>query len=130
METTIDWIPADERLPFDGAGVVAAVTGRYPAEPGVDPDPLIGPEFWIVLPMYFRSVHPVEGTGEVVLDCFIDADQVLRRPPGGETTPRSRAIPPTAGVRSTTITNAISAPQRTSGFERSSSNTIAAYFVP
>ena len=52
------------------------------------------------------------------------------RPPGAETTPRSRAIPPTAGVRSTTITNAISAPQRTSGFERSSSNTIAAYFVP
>ena len=59
-----------------------------------------------------------------------DRTLVERRPPGGSTTPRSRAIPPTAGVRSTTITNAISAPQRTSGFERSSSNTIAPYFVP
>lgn len=79
----IDWIPADERLPFDGAGVVAAVTGRYPAEPGADP--VTGPEFWIVLPMYFRDVHPVEETGEVVLNCFVDSDRVLRRPPGGGT---------------------------------------------
>jgi hypothetical protein len=32
------WIRADERLPHDGAGIIAAVTGRYPGEPEDDPD--------------------------------------------------------------------------------------------
>jgi len=41
-----------------------------------------------------------------------------------------RAIPPTAGVRRTTMTNAMIAPYRTSGVARSSSNMGAAYFVP
>ena len=37
-------------------------------------------------------------------------------------------MPPTAGVSSTTITSAIAAPYRTSGFARSS--LMSAYFVP
>ena len=45
MKTTIEWIRADERLPADGAGIVAAVTGRYPGEPDDDPDSLDGQEF-------------------------------------------------------------------------------------
>src|SRR6185312_15516399 len=42
---------------------------------------------------------------------------------GWSTTPRSRAMPPTAGVSRTTMPNAISAPQRTSGLARRSENT-------
>lgn len=46
METTVEWIRADERLPRDGAGIVAAVTGRYPGEPDDDdPGSLDGQEF-------------------------------------------------------------------------------------
>ena len=53
------------------------------------------------------------------------------RPPGAVTTPRRRAMPPTAGVRSTTTTNAISAPQRTSGFDAQLfEHATRAYFVP
>src|SRR3569833_2334526 len=36
-----------------------------------------------------------------------------RRPPGASTTPSTRALPPTAGVRRTTTANATSAPQTT-----------------
>ena len=54
--------------------------------------------------------------------------RLSRRASGVSTTPRSRAMPPTAGVSSTTITSAIAAPYRTSGFARSS--LMSAYFVP
>lgn len=80
MRTTVEWIRADERLPDDGAGIVAAVTGRYPGEPDGDPDSLDGQEFWLVLPMYFRRVHPVEETGELIENCFYDSDGVVRLP--------------------------------------------------
>ena len=46
------------------------------------------------------------------------------RPPGLSTTPSSRAIPPTAGVSSTTMTSARSAPQTTSGCSVSSSQKV------
>jgi len=86
METTVEWIRADERLPGDGAGIVAAVTGRYPGEPDDDdPDSLDGQEFWLVLPTYFRRVHPVEDTGEIIENCFYDSDGVIRFPVGRPT---------------------------------------------
>jgi hypothetical protein len=85
MKTTVEWIRADERLPYDGAGIVAAVTGRYPGEPDDDPDSLSGQEFWLVLPMYFRRRHPVDETGEVIENCFYDSDGVIRFPVGRPT---------------------------------------------
>src|SRR5262245_6231723 len=48
--------------------------------------------------------------------------RLSRRASGRSTAPSMRAIPPTAGVRSTTMTNAMRAPYRTSGVARSSSN--------
>ncbi|MGI5371895.1 AQJ64_40280 family protein [Streptomyces iakyrus] len=80
MNTTVEWIRADERLPYDGAGILAAVTGRYPGEQEDDPDSLSGQEFWLVLPMYFRRIHPVEETGEIIENCFYDSDGVVRFP--------------------------------------------------
>jgi hypothetical protein len=80
LQATITWHPVGERLPHDGAGIVAAVTGFYPGEPGEDPEP-----FWLVLPMYFRHVHPDEETGEVIMDCFYDSDGIVRLPLGGST---------------------------------------------
>jgi hypothetical protein len=86
METTVEWIHVSDRLPYDGAGVVAAVTGHYPDDPDDDdPDSLSGKEFWLVLPMYFRSNHPVEETGEVIKNCFYDSDGVVRLPLGRPT---------------------------------------------
>jgi hypothetical protein len=86
MEMPIEWVPAGERLPDDGAGILAAVTGRYPVDPDDDdPDSLSGQDFWLVLPMYFRRRHPVEETGEVVENCFFDSDAVVRLPVGGST---------------------------------------------
>jgi hypothetical protein len=90
VETTIEWVDARERLPYDGAGIVAAVTGRYPTDPrdddpDDDPDSLSGQDFWLVLPMYFRRIHPVEDTGEIIENCFFDSDGVVRLPVGGTT---------------------------------------------
>ncbi|MFJ8934348.1 AQJ64_40280 family protein [Streptomyces sp. NPDC102365] len=83
MNTTIEWIRADERLPYDGAGIIAAVTGRYPGEVEDDPDSPFGKEFWLVLPMYFRSLHPLEESEEVIENCFYDSDGVVRFPING-----------------------------------------------
>lgn len=82
MKLTMEWnwISVDERLPHDGAAVVAAITGRYP------PDcPVGAQDFWLVLPMHFRTVHPVEDTDEVIENVFIDPDDVVRSPLGGST---------------------------------------------
>jgi hypothetical protein len=86
MKTTIEWTQVGEGLPGEGACVLAAVTGRYRVDPDDDdPDSLRGQEFWLVLPVYFRHFHPVEETGEVIEDCFVDADEVVRHPHGGST---------------------------------------------
>jgi hypothetical protein len=85
MKMTVEWIHAGERLPYDGAGAVAAVTGHYPGDVEDDPDSLSGQEFWLVLPTYFRRLHPVEETVEVIENCFFDADGVVRLPLGGST---------------------------------------------
>ncbi|MEU3711706.1 AQJ64_40280 family protein [Streptomyces catenulae] len=81
--TTVEWIRADERLPRNSDCVIAAVTGRYPSDPGEDPEPFSGQEFWLVLPMHFSSIHPVEETGEIIENCFHDPDGVIRFPLGG-----------------------------------------------
>lgn len=85
MKVTIEWISVEERLPHDGASVAAAVTGRYPVNECDDSDPLSGQEFWLVLPMHFRTWNPVEGTDEIIENCFVDADEIVRHPLGGAT---------------------------------------------
>lgn len=85
MKMTIEWVSVHERLPHDGASVAAAVTGRYPVDECDDCGPLSGLEFWLVLPMHFRCCHPVEETGEVIENCFVDADEVVRGPVGDTT---------------------------------------------
>lgn len=57
---TCSWIDARRERPRDGELVLAAVTGRYPASP--DEAPSSEQDFWLVLPMHFRQVHPIEGT--------------------------------------------------------------------
>ena len=39
-----------------------------------------------MLPTYFRRVHPVEETGEIIENCFFDSDGVIRLPVGRPTT--------------------------------------------
>lgn len=73
MKATVEWIRADEEFPPEGICVAAAVTGRYPD----------GERFWLVHPAYFTRTHYVEETGEVVEDCFVDSDRVIRFPLGG-----------------------------------------------
>lgn len=73
MKAAIEWIGVGDGLPGDSASVLAAVTGRYPD----------GQQFWLVLPMFFRRLHPVEETGEVLENCFVDPDYIVRFPPGG-----------------------------------------------
>jgi hypothetical protein len=83
MKATIEWIGVDDGLPGNSASVLAAVTGRYPADPGAEPESSSGEQFWLVLPMFFRWLHPVEETGEVLKNCFVDPDHVVRFPRGG-----------------------------------------------
>lgn len=77
LSTVVTWVDARERLPHSGAPVAAAVTGRYPAEPGS----ASGDEFWLVLPMYFTALHwGKDGTEHH--DCFVDSDGIVRLPYG------------------------------------------------
>jgi hypothetical protein len=80
MDTTITWIDARHENPPDGQLVLAAVTGRYPADgEGVSsPDR----DFWLVIATHFRALSPVEGTDLVVRDRYWDSDGVIRRPYG------------------------------------------------
>ncbi|GAA2520557.1 AQJ64_40280 family protein [Winogradskya humida] len=70
-DAIITWIDARLENPPDGVPVLAAVTGRYPADEG---------DFWLVMALHFRSVHPVEGTDQVIRDRYWDSDQVTRKP--------------------------------------------------
>ncbi|MFD6949596.1 hypothetical protein A6A08_07385 [Nocardiopsis sp. TSRI0078] len=71
----VDWVDVEERLPHEGAAVLGAVTCRYRD----------GKDVWLVLPMHFRRIHPDESTGAEIRNVFIDADDVLRKPYGGDT---------------------------------------------
>ncbi|WP_460073469.1 AQJ64_40280 family protein [Streptomyces sp. YKOK-I1] len=72
VDTVVEWVDARERLPRSGTPVAAATTGRYPD----------GEEFWLVLPMYFTTLHLAED-GTEHHDCFVDSDRVVRLPRGG-----------------------------------------------
>ena len=76
------WHDARNSNPNDGDLVLAAVAGRYRTEPGEAPSP--EQDFWLVLPMHFRHLHPVEDTDLVLHDRYLDADRVVRRPLGAE----------------------------------------------
>lgn len=77
----VEWISTGERLPHDRAAVLGAITGRYPGAGFAQP----GKEFWLVLPMHFRSIHFDEDDDTEIENCFVDADDVVRKPLGGET---------------------------------------------
>ncbi|MCT2585801.1 AQJ64_40280 family protein [Actinophytocola gossypii] len=85
MKTTIEWVSVKDGFPEDGYSVAAAVTGRYRVDHCDPPAEISGLEFWVVLHMYFRREHPVEETGEIIENCFVDADYVPRQPLGGTT---------------------------------------------
>ncbi|TKV57050.1 amine oxidase [Nakamurella flava] len=76
----IGWVDARRRQPRDGQLVLAAITGRYPPEPGRSPSP--DDDFWLVLPMHFCAVHVIEPGDPVLHDCYLDADRVVRFPAG------------------------------------------------
>ena len=77
MDAVVEWVDVREGLPRNGAPVAAAVSGRYPPEPG---EP-VGEDFWLVLPMYFTARHFGED-GTEYRDCFVDSDRVVRLPYG------------------------------------------------
>ena len=82
MEVTTTWHDARDSTPTDGDLVLAAVAGRYRTEPGEAPSS--EQDFWFVLPMHFRHLHPVEDTDQVLHDRYLDADRVVRKTFGAE----------------------------------------------
>ena len=79
MDAVVEWVDARARLPRDRDGwpVAAAISGRYPPEPGE----ASGEDFWLVRPMYFTSRFVAED-GTEYRDCFVDSDRVVRLPYG------------------------------------------------
>jgi hypothetical protein len=77
MDAVVEWVDARERLPGSGYPVAAAVSGRYPPEPGE----ASGQDYWLVLAMYFTNLHIAED-GTEYRDCFVDSDRVIRLPYG------------------------------------------------
>jgi hypothetical protein len=96
MDAVVEWVDARERLPRPGRPVAAAVSGRYPAEPGE----ASGQDFWLVLAMYFTDRHITED-GTEYRDCFVDSDRVIRLPygrPGAESVTHWAALPDLPGM--------------------------------
>lgn len=82
VEVTTTWHDARDSIPRDGDLVLAAVAGRYRTDPGEAPSS--EQDFWFVLPMHFRHLHPVEDTDHVLHDRYLDADRVVRKAFGAE----------------------------------------------
>ena len=82
IDVMTTWHDARDSNPRDGDLVLAAVTGRY--RPDLGETPSSEQDFWLVLPMHFRHLHPVEDTDRVLHDRYLDADRVVRRPHGAE----------------------------------------------
>ena len=80
MDVTTTWHDARDSNPRDGDLVLAAVAGRYRTESGERRSS--EQDFWFVLPMHFRHLHPVGDTDRVLHDRYLDADRVVRRPFG------------------------------------------------
>ncbi|GAA2627069.1 hypothetical protein GCM10009863_47470 [Streptomyces axinellae] len=101
MDAVMKWVDARERLPKDGMPVAAATTGRYPPEAGSGAARADGEDFWLVLPMYFTSLHFAED-GTEHRDCFVDHDRVVRLPYGGpseETVTHWAQLPTLPGMK-------------------------------
>ncbi|MFE5123977.1 AQJ64_40280 family protein [Streptomyces sp. NPDC056669] len=81
MDAVVEWVDARERLPGDGMPVAAATSGRYPPDREAEPDATSGQDFWLVLPMYFTTLH-IDADGTEHRDCFVDSDRVVRLPHG------------------------------------------------
>ena len=81
MGTEVTWVDARAGLPWSGAPVAAAITGRYPSHGGTESDTASGEEFWLVRPMCFMARHWTED-GVEHRDCFVDSDGVVRLPYG------------------------------------------------
>lgn len=102
MDAAMEWVDARERLPKDGMPVAAATTGRYPPDgtAGAGTAEAEGEDFWLVLPMYFTTLHIAED-GTEHRDCFVDYDRVVRLPYGGpsdETVTHWAELPPLPGM--------------------------------
>jgi hypothetical protein len=96
MDAVVEWVDAREKLPRPGYPVAAAVSGRYPAEPGE----ASGQDFWLVLAMYFTDRHIAED-GTEYRDCFVDSDRVIRLPygrPGAEPVTHWAYLPALPGM--------------------------------
>jgi hypothetical protein len=96
MDAVVEWVDARERLPRSGYPVAAAISGRYPAEPGE----ASGQDFWLVLAMYFTNRHIAED-GTEHRDCFVDSDRVIRLPygrPGTESVTHWAYLPALPGM--------------------------------
>ena len=81
LNAVVTWVDARERLPWSGAPVAAAITGRYPVDNANESDSASGEEFWLVRPMVFMALHWSEDGAEH-RDCFVDSDGVVRLPYG------------------------------------------------
>jgi hypothetical protein len=81
LNAVVTWVDARERLPWSGAPVAAAITGRYPVDSATESDAALGEEFWLVRPMVFMALHWSEDGAEH-RDCFVDSDGVVRLPYG------------------------------------------------
>ncbi|MDX2879286.1 AQJ64_40280 family protein [Streptomyces ipomoeae] len=81
MDAVVEWVDVRDRLPKSGTPVAAAVVGRYPPDSEAEPDEVNGQDFWLVLPMYFTTLHFGED-GTEHHDCFVDSDRVVRLPYG------------------------------------------------
>ncbi|MFE4048200.1 AQJ64_40280 family protein [Streptomyces sp. YIM B13518] len=80
LNTQVTWVDARERLPWSGAPVAVAVTGRYPAD-DAESETASGEEFWLVRPMYFTDRHFSED-GTEHRNCFVDSDGYVHLPYG------------------------------------------------
>ena len=98
MDAVVEWVDARERLPRDRDGwpVAAAISGRYPPEPGETS----GQDFWLVRPMYFTTRH-IADDGTEYRDCFVDSDGIVRLPygrPCAESVTHWAALPALPGM--------------------------------
>ncbi|SDD46475.1 AQJ64_40280 family protein [Auraticoccus monumenti] len=116
--TTV-WVDARREHPRDGDLVLAAITGRYPARQGEAPSS--EQDFWLVLPMHFRQVHPVEDSEEVLHEVYRDADGVVRRPLGAgsaEEVTHWAALPSLPGIDASELLGASVGPALTAATAR------------